>query len=301
MSDTLPPKLSTVDLSDSLIILVYSEPGVGKTEFLASCNTSRAVFFTDLNGIRTASTKNTRVKKLYPLFDPFIESIEPDKSVDSIQGYALIKTRIDYWFAKHLDAFDIVLIDDMTTNNFNALYEAIKLNDLGNRSQTLSKGKKDPARNILPTMADFGTQMGITERFVMDLTSACRKYKKHLVMAAHEGQTFSKTKKEDDEVLTDVAPLFTGRKAPKHLAGYFDFVFRIKRVGKEPSAINQFQCQPDAIVCAKDRDSVFKTIETNLTLDVVFDRVGSTRLSVKEKSLKDSLANVPLENLNPKN
>ena len=263
-------KLSETSAGDVFIGMVYGDPGTGKSEFLASVNTDRALFITDLNGIRTV--KNQRVRKLYPNFDPFVEVIQPDSSVVNPQAFNKMKDALDYWFDKRKDDFDWILHDDMTSLRRNAMYEAVKINGATSKSQTGVRAKA-MHEALLPTEADFGTEMNLVESYIKDLTAACRFYGKNLVVAAHEKQLIVKDRVTKEETLRGVAPLFTGRAAPKNITGDFDFVFRLTRVGKGTNVIVNFQCHPDDVVAAKDRDSVFQTFENNLTIQKVMSRI----------------------------
>lgn len=271
-------RLSETELGKTFIGLVYSDPGFGKTEFLASVNTDRAVFFTDANGIRT--TRNTRVKVLYPLFNPEIELVTMDRSLTDIKCFNLIKSRLEYWFDKRLADFDWILIDDMTTLRKAAGLQAIK--DLqGAGSNTLSKAQEGSGRNV-PKFAkqDMGREITLVDFFFDELAQQCRLHNKNLLVASHERAVYSKTGEDKDETLKAICPNVIGKAAPKALLNTFDFVFRINRIGKGATAKLEFQCHPSDIIAAKDRDFVFKTYEDNLTMPIVLKKIADAKPAV---------------------
>lgn len=274
---TFPSRLSELPPPAECIIgMIYGDPGVGKSEFLASLNTNRAVLFTDMNGIVTLDRRrNRRVARLYPNFDPYFEIIKPDESAATASAFNKLKDKLDEWFVpSRLSLFDWILVDDMTSTRRNAMFEAVKINGATDKSQTLSKSRA-MHDELLPTEADYGTEMGLIDGFIKDLTAACRAHNKNLFIAAHEKQLIIKDKKTREETFRGVAPLFTGKQAPKAILGEFDLAFRMTRAGKGTLAQIKFQCHPDDVVAAKDRYSVFANFEDQLTIPKVFDRINS--------------------------
>lgn len=269
-------KLSESEVGRTFIGAIYGDPGVGKSEFLASVNTDRAVFFTDQNGIRTV--RNARVRALYPKFDPFIEVVQMDKSLEDIKGFNQMKGQAEAWFTPdNLTKWDWLLIDDMTLLRKLAGLQAIK--DLqGQGSNTLAKLSKDGKglKRDIPKFAkqDMGREITLVDFFFDDLAGACRSHGKNLLIAAHERAVYSKSGEDKDEVLKAICPNVIGKAAPKALLNTFDFVFRITRSGKGESISLDFQCHPTDIIAAKDRDYVFKAHETNLTMAKVLDRIA---------------------------
>ncbi len=262
-------KLSELQLTESLIILLYGPPGFGKTDFAGSAG-SRNVIITDLNGMVTL--KNPSFKKRFPESDPFVEVIKADVDPAKAEAYDMMVKRINYWFEARLNDFDTITIDDVDFLRASAMTQAIGTNSTANRSQTKANIKS--YKMILPTMADFGTEMGLVEGFISNLAATCRLYGKNLIVCAHEKMIFKKNNVTKEDVLEKVVPHFTGKSAPEAIGDYFDLIMRGTRTGKGDTAFKKvFQCHPDSQVAAKDRFSVFKTYEDNLTFPLVVERI----------------------------
>ena len=262
-------KLNELKLTNSIILLAYAAPGIGKT-FLSGSAGSRNVIITDLNGIVTL--KNPVFRKQFPNVDPFVEVIKSDEDPSQAKAYDMMSTRINHWFEERLNDFDTITIDDVDFLRSSAMNRAVSINSSEGRSQTKSKIKNMGI--VLPTMADFGTEMGLVEGFLSNLTSVCRIYNKNLIVNAHERMIYKKNKDTREDVLEKVVPHFTGKSAPEAIGDYFDLVFRITRVGKGDTAFKKtFQCHPDDKVAAKDRYGVFKTYEDNLSFPDILARI----------------------------
>lgn len=262
------PRLSELKLSESITLLCYGAPGMGKT-YLSGSAGSRTLILTDLNGMVTL--QNPTFRKQYPGVDPIVEVITPDEDPAQAKAYDQMANVINLYFEKHLKEFDTLVIDDVDFLRSQAMNKAVGINAAESRSQTKTKIKNHSM--ILPTMADFGTEMGLVEGFLSNLASTCRIFGKHLIVNAHERMIYEKNKQTREDVLKKVVPHFTGKAAPEAIGDYFDLVFRVTRIGKEPSWIKKFQCHPDETVAAKDRYSVFKTYENNLDWPQIVKRI----------------------------
>lgn len=262
------PRLSDLNLSDSVTLLLYGAPGVGKTDLIGSAG-SRTLILTDLNGIVTL--QNPSFRKRYPDCNPIIEVIKPDEDPSKATAYDQMSTVINNYFEHHLADFDAIAIDDVDFLRSSAMNKAVTINSNEGRSQTKTKIKNYSL--VLPTMADFGTEMGLVEGFISNLASVCRIFRKHLIIAGHEKLIYEKNKQTKEDVLVKIVPHFTGKAAPESIGDYFDLVMRITRLGKEPSWVKKFQCHPDDKVAAKDRYSVFKTTEDNLDWPKILQRI----------------------------
>lgn len=262
------PKLSELNLTESILMMLYGAPGIGKTHFLGSMG-SRTLVITDLNGIVTL--RNPVFRKQYPDCDPFIEVVTPDVDPSKASAYDQMVNIINNYFEHKLTEFDNIAIDDVDFLRASAMNKAVTINFQETRSQTKTKIKGHHI--ILPTQADFGTEMGLVEGFISNLASVCKIYGKNLLVCAHEKIIYEKDKKTKEEYPVKYIPHFTGKAAPEAIGDYFDLIFRVTRLGKEPSVIRKFQCHPDEKIAAKDRYSLFKTMEDNLTWPKVIERI----------------------------
>lgn len=271
------PRLNEINLSSAITLLAYGAPGVGKTDLAGSAG-SRSLIITDLNGIVTL--QNPSFRKRYPDCNPIIEVVKPDEDPSKATAYDQMTNIINGYLEHKLSEFDTIIIDDVDFLRSSAMNKAVTINSNEGRSQTKTKIKNYSL--VLPTMADFGTEMGLVEGFLSNLTSVCRIYQKHLIVNAHEKMIYEKNKQTKEDVLVKVIPHFTGKAAPEAISDYFDLVFRITRFGKEPSWVKKFQCHPDDKVAAKDRYSVFKTVEDNLDWPKVTKRIKDNLPALEE-------------------
>jgi hypothetical protein len=262
------PRLNEIEITNAILMMLYGAPGVGKTHFLGSMG-SRTLILTDLNGM--ATLKNPVFRKQYPDCNPFVEVINQDKNPSLATAYDAMTNIINSYLENKLDEFDNIAIDDVDFLRASAMNKAVTINFNEGRSKTKTKIKD--FHIILPTQADFGTEMGLVEGFISNLASVCRIFKKNLLVCAHEKIIYEKDKKTKDEYPVKYIPHFTGKAAPEALSNDFDLVFRMTRLGKFPSVIYKFQCHPDEKIAAKDRYSVFKTMEDNLNWPKVVSRV----------------------------
>lgn len=277
------PRLNELNLTKSITLMSYGAPGVGKTDLAGSVG-SRNLILTDLNGMVTL--QNPSFRKRYPECNPMIEIIHPDSDPSQAKAYDQMATIINSYFEKHLADFDVITIDDVDFLRAMAMNKAVGINFAESRSQTKTKIGKNSM--ILPTMADFGTEMGLVEGFISNLASVCRIYGKHLIVNAHEKLIYEKNKQTKEDVLVKVVPHFTGKAAPEAIGDYFDLIFRITRIGKEPSWVKRFQCHPDDKVAAKDRFSVFKTNEDNLDWPKIVKRISDNLPQLEEPTSSNS-------------
>jgi hypothetical protein len=262
------PRLSQLNLTNAITLLIYGAPGIGKTHVLGSAG-SRTLILTDLNGM--ATLQNPVFQAQYPGCDPHVEVIKGDEDPSKSTAYDQMTNIINNYFEHKLDEFDTVAIDDVDFLRASAMNKAVTINFMEKRSQTKTKIKD--FHMVLPTQADFGTEMGLVEGFISNLASVCRTYNKNLIVCAHEKILYEKDSRTKEETPVKYIPHFTGKAAPEAIGDYFDLVIRMTRLGKTPSVVYKFQCHPDEKVSAKDRYSVFKTMEDNLSWPKIVARI----------------------------
>lgn len=274
-------KLSELNLSTSVCVLLYGEPKVGKSHFAASaCATGRFVVFTNRNGLETYV--GAEVKKAFPNYDPSkieLVLIDRDQSLKNVKAFQQMNDACRELFEKRLDEFDGIILDDSTFMKTQARNLAILINGNTERSNTLqsevakSKGSFNAAG---PTaMQDQGKEMELVFSFLDELTTACRKYNKHCLVLAHEAQIYidAKRKQSDIPQKDKITAAFTGRKEPTANSTHFSIVMRATRSGKGHAAKVRFQCKSDGVVDAGDRYGVLSEYEDNLTWEKMMDKI----------------------------
>jgi hypothetical protein len=274
-------KLSELDQSTAVTVLLYGKPKVGKSHFGASaCATGRWVVISNRNGLETYV--GAEVKKAFPNFDVStveLKLVDRDQSLKSVKAFQNINDICRQLFEKELDTFDGIIVEDCSFLREQARNMAILINGNTDRSQTLSaevaksKGSFNAAG---PTaMQDQGKEMELISAFFDELTSTCRKYNKHLLCLAHEAEIYidDKRKKSDIPQKDQITAAFTGRKEPTANSKYFSIVMRASRSGKGHAAKVRFQCKSDGVVDAGDRYGVLAEYEDNLTWEKMMDKI----------------------------
>lgn len=266
-------KLSTLapSLAEALIVLVYAKPKVGKSHFAATAaETDRVVVITDRNGLETYA--GAELKKQFPhvnFGNIDVELIDPDPSITEANAFLTLNKILVDLFGPRLDQWDTLIVDDASFQQRSAMNLAIRQNGLTGRSNTAAAASRNRGFNIAPglTQADYQMEMRYVEDFLVDVTSACRRNKKNLIVCAHEMKIWAKdpAKPKDPEYISAIAPMFTGRRNPEGASKHFSIVMRMTVQGKEASREVRFQCKSDSIVDAGDRYGVLRTFESNLT------------------------------------
>jgi len=282
-------------LSESLIVLVYAKPKVGKSYFAATAaETDRVVVITDRNGLETYAGAD--LKKNFPSVNfgnVDVELIDTDSSISEANAYLnLVKILIDL-FENRLSEWDTLIIDDSSFHQRSAMNLAIKLNGAAGRSNTYSSATRSKGFNIAPglTQADYQMEMRYITDLLVDITSSCRRYKKNLIVLAHEGIIWAKdpARPKDPEYISAIIPLFTGKKDPQSASKHFSIVMRLTVAGKEASREVKAQCKGDNIVDAGDRYGVLKTYESNLTWRILKEKVAAQIASIEPPTPTPSL------------
>lgn len=269
--------LSDLELTKGICMLIYGDPKVGKSHFLASvCATGRYVLIGSPNGL--ATYKGAEVKKAFPDFDPSkvrVELIQRDQSPKTPKAWDQLNKICKQLFFNELDSFDGIIVDDNTFIRQQARNVAIKVNGDAGRSTTLDKLGVFHGQPVLE-QSDFGREMDMMMSFLDELTYYGRTYGKNIIVAAHE-KTFEVDAKKDSKTgITRPALItaaFTGSKERTANSTHFDIVARLKRQGKEASMKVIFQCKSDGLVDAGDRYGVLKMYEENLTWQKVLDKI----------------------------
>ena len=250
------------------MMMVYGGAGRGKTFWSAGAGDDW-VFMTDKNGIITLES---------PLFkksvgtNPFIIEIKPDESPTKPTLFDSIRNQIDMLLAPATrDSFKGIIIDDINTTRIGARHKAIELNGISGRSKTSVNAQSGKFKDILiPGIQDFGTEMGLVESFLRQLTDGLRDEGKHLIVCAHERIY----RKEGSNTITAVKPLFTGTDTPDAMPGIFDLVWYIRTVGSGSNVKREFVTDDEGGVMAKSRwGGMFKNPERDITAKQVFDRI----------------------------
>lgn len=255
------------------IMMIYGGAGSGKTWFSGSA--PRAVVFSDRNGIVTLKSKGW--KEAHPGIDPYLIELIPDDDPAKPNAFDSIRNQLEELFNKdNIDKFDTIVIDDIDFTRLAARNKGIVLNGLLNRSKTSTNAtqKGSPFKDIyILTMSDFGTEMNLFDTFLIELTSACRQYRKNLIVCAHE-RYYTRKDDKGNEYTVSVKPLFTGKDTPDNVTRYFDILWYVHTTGAGTALKREFITDQESYYPCKTRWSkLFSNPEKNITAAQVFDRI----------------------------
>lgn len=263
-------RISEDTKQDGVQVFLYGPSGVGKT-FAAGSAGSDWVFITDRNGVLTLKSKLFKEKMGT---DPFIIEIVPDDSPTQPKMFDNLRNQIDMLLAPATkNDFRGIIIDDINSTRIGARNKAVDLNGALGRSKSGVNAASGKFKDIIiPTMADFGTEMGLVESFLRQFTDGMREEGKHSIVCGHE--RLYRNKAGDANLVSFVKPLFTGQDTPDAIPGIFDFVWYIRTVGAGAATKREFVTDSEGGILAKTRlGGLFPNPLRDKTMKDVFDRI----------------------------
>lgn len=249
-------------------MFLYAENKTGKTFWAAGAGDDW-VYITDRNGITTLKSKLFKDKVGT---DPFILELVPDESPTLPKLFDSVRNQIDTLLAPATkNDFRGIIIDDFNSIRIGARNKGIDLNGTIGRSKSHANAQSGKFKDILvPTMADFGTEMSLTDSFLRQLTTGLREESKHLIMCAHQRLY----RKPGGNEIIAVKPLLTGTDTPDSIPGLFDLVWYLRAVGSGSNVKREFVTESEGGIMAGTRWSgLFKPVERDITAKQVFDRI----------------------------
>jgi len=261
-------KLSEDKRIEGTQMFLYSENGVGKTFWAAGAGDDW-VIVTDRNGIITVKSKMFKDKVGT---DPFILELTPDDSPTLPKMFDAVRNQIDMLLAPATkNDWRGIIIDDFNAIRLSARNKAIDLNGTLGRSKSAVNAQSGKFKDILiPTMADFGTEMGLTDSFFRQLTEGLREEGKHSIICAHQRIY----RKQGGNEIVAIKPLLTGTDTPDTIPGIFDCVWYMRTVGSGSNVKREFVTESEGGIMAKTRWSgLFKNPERDITAKEVFNRI----------------------------
>ena len=269
--EELEGEMAMVELSDRLLDLpvaetttwlVYGASKAGKTWFAGTAgDRTLYVYFSVGEGIETL--KSPGFKEAVGA-NPIVKVVE---ETDEAFAYDRACDIIDDYLKNRSDDFDTVVVDEATAFRRHAMWKGLSINKEENRSKSLDKATrrgKDSRPIFLPTMADYGTEMNLTEWFVAQYTDILKRAGKHFMILAHERNVYKKdgTGPNAQEHLYKVRPGFTGKTLPDDIVAYFDNVIHMEKAGGGEQTVHRARMQGDDVIVAGTRHAgVFKTLE----------------------------------------
>ena len=271
-------KLSEDKTLDGTQAYLYGASGVGKT-FAAASAGDDWVLFTDRNGIATVKSKLFKEKVGT---DPYVIEVIPDESPTKPKLFDSIRNQIDMLMAPETkNDFRGIIIDDINTTRVGARNKAVDLNGTLGRSKSGVNAASGKFKDIIiPTMADFGSEMSLMEAFLRQLTEGLRSENKHSIVCGHE--RIYRNKAGDANVISAIKPLMTGADTPDMIPGLFDLCWYVRAVGAGSGAKREFVTESEGGILAKTRwGGLFRHVERDITMKEVFARIDKWQLEGK--------------------
>lgn len=270
--------LEDLELSESIVMCVYGASGSGKTHFAGSAGfEGRAAMLNIGGGI--ATLRNAIFRQKYPLAEKMIvATIHETMNPKVATGYNQCEDAVRFLFNQRLDDWDTLIVDDMTALRRFALNLALEINQKGDRSKTKATFEKDEI--ALVTVADFGTEMQLTEKFILELIGLCKEANKHLICTAHERNNYGKAPSIGaEQPVTKTMPGFTGKTFPDSVTGHFDITWHAEVVGGGANTHRQMRTVgSESITVNTKLGGLFKEIERDIDFPEVLRRVKEGKL-----------------------
>lgn len=258
-------KLSAKPFAESLTMLLFGDPGTGKTFFAGTAGPRTVI----LNvGVGDETLRSPAFLKKYP-YDPYIIDVPRD-----VNQFEYCCDSVEWLFKNKAGEFDTIVLDECTAFRAIALQKAIEVNKDLQKTGTADAAKKN--RGIIsPQIADFGEEINVVNWFLAEITQECKANNVHLIALAHARTTYKKPAKiGEPPMLVKVRPGFTGQTFPDAVLGHFDEVWYLEVVGRGEQKKYRFTTQPNSLLSAKSRHGgVFKETEENIDFPYVVKEI----------------------------
>lgn len=273
------PRLNEHHTHEGITTLLFGGSGTGKT-FLAGSAGDRTLIVAPSNGI--ATLKSPLFKQMVGS-NPFLEVVDEAPIVDVATGFDKIEEVIDTYLRTKRDEIDTIVVEDATSFRRMSMNKALELNMKLNRSKTQLATKAHEI--VIPTVQDFGTEINLTEAFIIKYTQICKSLNLNFVMTAHERLAFvqpvnseGKTVIGAKSVLYSCKPGFTGQTFPDSVTGLFDNIWHTEVGGSADRTFYRIRTQGDSITTAKTRTAgIFPVlIEKFVPLSKLHDHVRNS-------------------------
>jgi hypothetical protein len=274
MTPEMFKRLVEMPPGDCVTVLLYGPAKSGKTFVMGSAG-DRSLFISNGNGHATLLSPLFKEKVgANPMIVVVADPVDPETGLPETSiMLTKIKDAINYALINMNDQFDTICIDDSTALSKSAFWKGLEINERTLKSKTMKAVEKEGV--IMSTVQDYGLEMNLIMGFVTALIDTCQRYKKHLIIGAHERFTFKKGDQIGElPTLVKVRPAFTGQTFPDAVASLFDCVFHTEAVGGGSNTAYRVRTSGDEILLAGNRyGATFETVEQNLKITDMIRRI----------------------------
>lgn len=224
------PRLSEMETTASISMLLYGASKAGKTWFIGTAGSRTLIINT---GLGLMTLKSPGFTKKYPGVDPIVETIIEDAIPDNAKGFDELCDVLDKYLnpgSPFFNEFDTVVIDDATQLRRLAMNKSLEINGKEEKSQSLVKSKKYGMQ--IKAVQDYGGEMDLIDQILLDHIGICRKHGKHFIVTAHERIQYNKPSGIGAiPTVAKIRPGFTGSTFPDAVTGHFDLVWYLEKMG----------------------------------------------------------------------
>lgn len=237
-------RLSELKPGESIIGMIYSGAGCGKTWFLGTGGDRNLIIDTGDTGLETLKSKLFKEKVgSNPIIVSVNEKLDARGNVDIATAFDALCDIIDWALANKHDEFDIISINDVTQMRQFAMNKGLEAGLKLGKSQSKKRSREVDAVDY--AVQDYMMEMELIQKFVAGTKSLCINHGKHFFMAAHERLTMkaprdpvtNKVVVGEQRVVVDVRPGFRGTTFPDDISMYFDLIWHMEAVGSGDSIV----------------------------------------------------------------
>ncbi len=251
------PRLSEIEVGESVVMLVYGPSGSGKTHFAGTAGSRTLIANT---GVGIVTLKSPGFKARHPGVDPIVETVYEGILPDKAAGHDQLCDLLDRYLDPknpEFNEYDTVVIDDATALRRMAMNKALEINADLDKSKSLTASRKHGS--LVVAVQDYGEEMAIVDQFITDYIMLCKKHNKHFILLAHERNEYGKAAGiGQPKPLIKTRPGFTGQTFPDSVTGHFDHVWYLETQGGGDRVFYYARTAGDSALTAKTRwDGVF--------------------------------------------
>lgn len=253
-------RVSDINLQEALRVLIFAEPGSGKTALAGSfpaplfIDTDRGMktiatsWFKDWSGLSPEEIARIGFQTFDDQYDPKTGLFKSARAFfDAMEFVNEQATQ---------DEFETVVFDSITTMQQLAMHVGLELSvQRGGASKSLARARTPGNHPVaIPTQADYGSEMAAFQQFMDGAQRIAYDLNKHMVMLAHVREDSN-----DSGVVLEKGPYLIGNAIRGQVAKWFDEVWYLEtdRQGKRKLRTQPFRTYK----CLKTRHQVPDELE----------------------------------------
>lgn len=271
-------RLNEIPIGESIFGLFYGGAGTGKTFTLGTAGDDS--LYCNIES-RLGTLQNPKFKAVHK-FNPFVITVF-EEPLPSGGAKALVELtdKIKEAIKTNGNDFSKILVDGATALRRYAMNSALEVNLKSGKAGEKAQGARDKIKAVVKdfpyhdiTVTDFGTEMRMTEAFIISMREYCQESGKHFFMTAHERIDYNKPARIGDEpTVRKRRPGFTGQSFPDDIPGLFDLVWHFDTKEAGGKTLYYARTEGDDSLIAKTCIGDFKPTEFNPNIQSIIKNV----------------------------